>query len=430
MHVKRITGLRRPATLVIAALLIAPVAHAAPSDPQRVSVGSDGEQADGHSFDPGVSNDGRFIAFESNATNLVAHDTNGDMDIFLYDMRKDRTLRVSESSSGGQGNRGSDDAVVSGDGRFVAFETDATNLSVKLDKNKEPDVYVHNIRTGQTNRVSINSDGKQANSYSFDPDISDNGRYVAFFSHATNLSVKPDRNGANDVFVYDRRTRITHSVSVNAKGEMGNGDSYQPVLSGNGRYVAYTSRSRNLVAKDRNNAADVFVYDRDKRNVTRVSVSSSGQQANDVSRSPAISADGRYVAFVSSATNLVENDSNAAEDVFVHDLRTGRTTVVSVSSEGEMGNDDVVTEDQHAIGISPNGALVTFVSAASNLVPNDTNNAPDTFVYNLRTGEMIRAGRESINADVTNGMVVFDSSAMDEVALDTNNAFDVFAVRL
>jgi Tol biopolymer transport system component len=412
--------------VLLATALIAPAVSAQPAEAQRTSVSSSGEQGNSDSFDPSVSNDGRWTAYESVASNLVDDDTNADMDVFLYDAKNDQTLRVSEATSGAQGNSSSDDAVVSGNGKYVAFETDATNLSVKLDKNRQPDIYVHNIQTGQTNRVSINSQGKQADGYSFDPDISDDGRYVAFFSEATNLAVKPDGNNANDVFVYDRKDRITHRVSVDSSGHEGKGDSYQPSISGNGRYIAFTSRARNLVAKDRNSSADVFVYDMEKHRTTRVSVASSGQQGNDTSRSPAISSDGRYVAFVSTATNLVRDDTNAAEDVFVHDLKRGTTTVVSVTSDGTLGNDDVMTEDQHPIGISPNGAMVSFVSNATNLVTGDTNSAPDTFVHNRRTGETIRAGRQSVNTDVTNNFVVFDSNANDEVMFDTNNAYDVF----
>ena len=423
------TGITATAVTVMA-LGALPSVYAQPEQPRRASVSSSGEEGNQDSLDPSISTDGRWTVYESFASNLVDDDTNDDPDVFLYDGRNDQTYRISEATSGAQGNAASDDAVISGNGKYVAFETDATNLSVKLDKNGQPDIYVHNVKTGQTNRVSINSKGKQADGYSFDPDISDDGRYVAFFSEATNLSVKPDRNGSNDVFVYDRNERLTNRVSVNSDGKEGNGDSYQPSISGTGRYVAFTSRARNLVPKDRNSAADVFVYDTEKHRTTRVSVASSGQQANDISRSPAISSDGRYVAFVSNATNLVEDDTNAAEDVFVHDMKTGRTTVVSVSSDGTMGNGDVVTEDQQAISISPNGAMVAFVSNATNLVEGDTNNAPDTFVHNRRTGETTRVGRQSINADVTNNIVTFDSSAADEVMLDTNNHYDVFVASL
>jgi Tol biopolymer transport system component len=428
MQTKQKAWISVPMFVVLATALVAPAAQAQPSEPRRASVSSSGDEGNSDSLDPSISNDGRWTAFESLASNLVDDDTNNDMDVFLYDAQNNQTLRISEATSGAQGNGPSDDAVVSGNGKYVAFETDATNLSVKLDKNRQPDIYVHDIQTSQTNRVSINSQGKQADGYSFDPDISDNGRYVAFFSEATNLSIKPDRNGSNDVFVYDREDRVTNRVSVDSHGNEAKGDSYQPSISGNGRYVAFTSRARNLVPKDRNSSADVFVYDTEKHSTTRVSVASSGQQGNDTSRSPAISSDGRYVAFVSTATNLVRDDTNAAEDVFVHDMKTGRTTVVSVASDGTLGNAGVVTEDQHPISISPNGAMVAFVSNASNLVAGDTNNAPDTFVRDRRSGETIRAGRQSINADVTNGFVVYDSNAPDEVMLDTNGAYDVFLV--
>jgi Tol biopolymer transport system component len=393
---------------------------------ERVSINSDGEQANGNSTYPALSNDARFVAFQSDAANLVPDDTNNTSDAFLYDRVEGQTFRVSEATSGGQGNGASHSPVISGNGRFVAFETHATNLSVKLDRNRQPDIYVHDRRTGQTNRVNINNAGKQADGESSDPSISDDGRYVAFTSAATNLSVKGDNNGTWDVFVYDRSTRKTNRVSVNSQGKEGNSSSYEPSISGDGRYIAFTSRARNLADNDRNGSADVFVYDRKAQTTRRVSVASGGQQANDQSMTPAISSNGRFVTFISDATNLVPDDTNAATDVFVHDLKTGRTTAASVSSSGDLGNGPAASDGEYTLGISPNGTKVSFVSFATNLVDGDVNNSPDAFVHDRITGETVRVGRQSMTSDVTNTFVTYDSNAPDETMADTNQAWDIF----
>jgi len=421
-HLKRLGTVLMSLGIVVATL--APAGAQPPTSSERASENSDDQQANNESWDPAISNDGRFVAFTSMASNLVPDDTNNSYDVFLYDRQEDTTTRVSEATSGAQGNGPSMNPAISGNGRFIAFETEATNLSVKLDRNGNQDVYVHDRLRGTTNRVTINNDGKQADGYSFDPSISDDGRFVAFASSATNLSVKADRNDDVDVFVYDRRARTTNRVSVNTARKEGNGDSYEPAISASGRYVAFTSKARNLDDNDRNSESDIFVYDRNNQTTERVSVASSGQQANDRSWGPAISASGRVVAFVSSATNLVPDDTNSQVDAFVHDRGNGRTTVVSVSSDGTMGNGSVLPDEP--VEISPNGALVIFVSFATNLISGDVNNAPDAFVHDRRTEATTRVGRQAAFTDVSNGFAVFDSQAPDEGMADTNNARDVF----
>jgi Tol biopolymer transport system component len=227
------------------------------------------------------------------------------------------------------------------------------------------------------------------------------------------------------VFVYDRATRKTNRVSVNSAGKEGNSHSSQPAISGTGRYIAFTSAARNMADNDRNGKTDVYVYDRKSQKTTRVSVASSGQQANGASFAPTISWSGRHVAFISDATNLVPDDTNATTDVFVHDVQTGRTTVASVSSSGELGN-GAVWDVGNPLSISPNGRMVAFVSNASNLTANDVNQQTDTFVHDRKTETTVRVGRQTANTDTTNTSVTFDSLAPDEAMADTNNAYDVF----
>ncbi len=365
---------------------------------ERVSVSSTGAEANGTSYAPAISADGRFVAFRSDATNLVPGDTNGVSDAFVRDRMTGTTERVSVSSAGAEANGTSYAPAISADGRFVAFSSDATNL-VGRDTNAAVDVFVHDRLTGTTKRVSVSSTGVQANDDSFAgfaPAISADGRFVAFSSDATNL-VPGDTNGQTDVFVRDRCltngvpvagcTAKTERVSVSSSRAQGNGDSSTPVLSADGRLVAFASEADDLVIGDTNHAFDVFVHDGMTGMTERVSVDSTGAQANAASIEhfcPALSADGRFVAFESDATNLVPGDTNGTTDVFVRDRLAATTDRVSVDSAGAQAND---RSDFPAI--SADGSVVAFVSTASNLVPDDTNvcgsfmtpgSCPDLFV--------------------------------------------------
>src|SRR5215831_4665952 len=220
---------------------------------------------------------------------------------------------------------------------------------------------------GSTIRVSVNSAGNQANSDSFNPAISANGQVVAFESDATNL-VGGDTNATRDIFVHDLRTGQTLRASVSSAGTQANGgNSFSPTISANGRVVAFASVATNLVAGDTNAATDIFVHDLSTGVTVRASVDPVGIQANDDSFNPAISANGRFVAFESLATNLVVGDTNATRDIFVHDLKTGQTVRASVDSAGAevLGRSGPPT-------ISANGRFVTFASEATNLVAGDT----------------------------------------------------------
>jgi tricorn protease-like protein len=342
-------------------------------DTARVSVSSSGAQGNSESEWPSISADGRYVAFDSPASNLVTGDT-GYYDVFVHDRQTGQTARVSVSSGGAQGNRDSGWPSISADGRYVAFRSAASNL-VTGDTNNRYDIFVHDRQTGQTSRVSMDSAGTQGNHDSGWPSISADGRYVAFQSYASNL-VPGDTNNASDVFVHDRQTGQTSRVSMDSAGTQGNNESLYLAISADGRFVAFQSYASNLVPGDTNNAPDVFVHDRQTGQTTRASVSSSGAQGNSGSDWPSISADGRFVAFLSYASNLVPGDTNDVRDIFVHDRQTGQTTRASVSSSGDQGN-----SESNSPSISADGRSVAFQSAASNLVPGDTNGYQDIFVY-------------------------------------------------
>src|SRR6266496_3891546 len=269
---------------------------------ERVSVASDGTEGNGRSYDSSaLSKDGRFVAFRSAATNLVSSDTNNTWDLFLHDQQTGQTTRVSVDSFGNQGNGGSFRPALSADGAVVAFDSDATNL-VKGDTNNAGDIFVYD-KQGQTRRVSVSSGGAAGNSDSYDPSISPNGRFVAFYSVATNL-VNGDTNtcgpfttpgSCSDVFVRDLQMGQTERVSVDSHGNQGNSVSYDPSISADGRFVAFYSLASNLVDGvdgDTNNTYDVFVHDRQTGQTTRVSVDSNDTQANGGSFNVCLSADG------------------------------------------------------------------------------------------------------------------------------------------
>jgi len=363
---------------------------------ERVSVDSAGNQGNWGGNNPAISADGRYVAFSSSATNLVPDDSNGWSDVFVHDRQTGATTRISVDSAGNEGNGNSWGVAISADGRYVAFESFASNL-VPGDTNRWGDIFVHERETGVTERVSVDSAGNQGNNHSAmggAAAISTDGRYVAFYSMASNL-VPGDTNicpayplgSCGDAFVRDRQTGVTQRVSVDSAGNQANGSSGPTDISGDGRYVAIGSGASDLVAGDTNtcdinhdgqydeNCPDAFVHDRQTGATQRVSVDSAGNQGNAESFASSISADGRYVALVSAASNLVPGDTNGVEDVFVHDRQTGTTTRISVDSGGNQGNSGCA-----GAAISADGRYVAFVSAASNLVPGDTNGIEDVFV--------------------------------------------------
>jgi hypothetical protein len=407
----------------------------------RVSITTDGTEGNGPSRVPSISNDGLLVAFESTANNLVNDDSNNQRDIFAHNRQTGQTTRVSVSSQGAQANDLSSDPTISADGGYIAFESDASNL-VSDDNNNSTDIFVRDLHTGQTERVSISSSGVEGNLSSFNPTISSNGQFVAFLSYATNL-VNDDTNDCSypryhnclDVFVHDRQTRETSRISVASNGTQANNDSFEAAISGDGRYVTFSSwatnlesgvsftfttmrtyqhdrftsqtslisvatdgtpapgsaastsadgrytvfssSGSNLVIGDTNNELDVFVQDKQAETIVRASIASDGSEANGSSRGPVISSDGRFVSFYSDANNLIDGDNNEACDVFVHDLVTGQTSRVSTI------NDGLCEHLVFNLSISNEGRYVAFDSSVGNLVDADTNGTYDIFVFDL-----------------------------------------------
>jgi Tol biopolymer transport system component len=351
----------------------------------RASVATGGAQADGGAGDAAMSADGRFVVFVSRARNLAAG-TSGVYDVYLRDTQAQTTELVSVNLAG-TGGAGDDCLTpsVSDDGRFVAWTSAATNL-VAGDTNDTYDVFVRDRTIGVTSRANLaDTSSAQADGFSFGPEISANGRFVVFRSDATNL-VAGDTNGWSDIFVRDMQLGTTVRASVGAAGAQSNDASYYAAISGDGRYVAFESTASNLVAGDANPGDDVFVRDLMLGTTALASVSGAGVQGDDQAYLPVISADGRYVGFVSAATNLVANDTNGVADAFVHDRVGGGTVRASVSSAGAEGD-----RATFGLALSANGRYVAFQSAARNLVAGDTNFRDDVFVRDTVAGTTVRA---------------------------------------
>lgn len=406
-----------------------------PGVTMRVSVAADGTQGNSSSYYPVMTPDARFVAFNSAATNLVANDTNGRTDIFVHDRATAGIERVSVASDGSQANNVSYDAAISDDGRYVTFESYATNL-VPGEQHNYTHVYLHDRVARTTERISVASDGAPGNAYSDSAAVSADGRYVVFSSYASNL-VAGDSNADMDVFVRDRVTGIVERVSVAADGTQGNGRSYGKHISPDGRYVSYQSDASNLVAGDTNSDTDVFLYDRLTRTPERISVGTGGVQPNSYSFGGAMTPDARWVLFSSNATNLIANDNNYAMDAFVRDRVTGVTETVNLNSAGELAQ----WGDSYAESISADGNVVALKSFASNLAPTaaDWNGYGDVFVRIRSTGttEHISIAADGTSPNDENGFgtptvsadgrfVSFDSYASNLVADDTNNLEDVF----
>jgi Tol biopolymer transport system component len=409
----------------------------------RASVSSAGAQSNDFSSDivrnrPSISGDGRYVAFESQASNLLPGDTNGTGDIFVRDTLLGATTRVSVSSAGSQANFESSAPEITPDGRFVLFVSSASNLATS-DTNNSEDVFVHDRQTGATTCVSVTASGATGSGASgpgtYDSfhrrPITPDGRYVAFTSNATNL-VAGDTNNSPDVFLRDRLAGSTLRVSVDGAGQQVIGTSSAPSITPDGRFVAFESTAVTLVVGDTNNTTDVFVKDLHSGTVVRVSTDSSGVQGNFLSFDPSLSSDGRVVAFQSAANNLVAGDTNGIDDLFVKRLDTGATLRFNLRPGGAQS-----TAPSRGAMLSRDGRFAAFWSEDPMLVTGDNNFATDIFVRDLVLGETRRVsiGLSGAEANAvsrfpdlsTNGLaVVYMSHATNLVPQDTNNKSDVF----
>jgi hypothetical protein len=397
----------------------------------RVSVSTGGGQANGSSGASKVSANCRVVTFASRASNLVRGDTKRRADVFAHNVTTDGTILVSRALAGERADGDSRPNGISASGRFIAYDSGASNL-VHHDDNDQYDVFVRDTMKLKSERISVPADGGWADGPSYRPAISANGRFVAFDSYATNM-VADDQSGGFDVFVRDRQMGTTERISIGLGDIEPDGESTGAAISANGRFVVFESGADNLVDNDGNGFVDVFLYDRKVATTSLVSLGSGGESANELSVNADISANGRYIAFTSKATNLVQDDTNGSiSDVFVRDRIAGTTQIVSVTSGG------VQTMDEGSLQgtLSADGSVVTFDSFSSGMVGGDTNLDPDVFVHFTDSGITRRAsvsdGRRqgnlgSVASAIADGgdCVSFTTGASNLVKHDTNNTSDI-----
>lgn len=387
----------------------------------RISVGNNGIQANGQSGSSSLSDDGRFITFESNATNLFPNDTNGQTDTFVYDRLNKKLELITLAPDGTQANGSSSSGSISGNGNYVVYASFADNL-VAGDTNKQRDIFLYDRIAKTTQLVSVASNGTQANGLSLFSAIDDDGKYVAYESTATNL-VSGDTNGLTDIFLFDTTNKTTTRINVAADGTQANGVSTLGSISDDGNLISFTSEASNLVAGDTNGKSDVFVYDRKKNTIELVSTGGNGNSSSGL-----ISGNGLYVVYESDANNLVTGDTNGKKDIFVYDRVNKTTERIDVAGNGTQSNGD----SRHA-SISDDGNYIAFLSEASNLVAGDatTDVGSDIFIRDRQQKTTKRLDFDSfptLSGDAKS--LIFNSSANDIVAGDTNDTSDVFQVDL
>jgi Tol biopolymer transport system component len=419
---------------------VLPTASLAQPTIERISVAIGG-LPDAPSFNARTSGDGSLVVFLSAASNLVPNDINGHADIFVFDRSSGSTQRVSLSFLDADPNDNSFPGVLSNDGRFVAFGSAASNL-VRGDFNTVPDIYLFDRATQTTIVMSLSQEGQGGGAVvDLPPAISGDGLFVAFASQADSL-VDNDDNEASDVFVFDRSTEAVEVMTYTSLGSpdtrTANGTTAGPAISHDGCIVAFYSDAANLVPQDTNSVRDVFVRNRCSGDIERVSVSSSGTEANGPSEAgggaPGMSADGRFVVFFSTAQNLDPADATGTTNIYIRDRSDGTTRLVSRTSSGEAANGPSQTPS-----VSADGRFVVFQSLASNLVEGDSNGHVDVFVANVETGEIrlvsLTASGDPANGDSSNPQIssdgtriVFQSSAQ-LTGDDTDSLVDTYSAQ-
>jgi hypothetical protein len=414
---------------------------------ELISVNLSGTSGNGDSGEASVSQDGRFVVFSSTSSDLVAGDNNGFEDVFLRDRSTGTTTLISKNpGSGALGDEDSFEPKITNDGNFVIFVSRASNLvagdSTEL-AGGNSDVFRYNRQTGEIQLVSMTTAGNHPDGDSSEPNVSADGRFVVFSSFARNLGAADD-NGGPDIFIRDMslgtgNAAATRTVSVrldgNANEATGDGRSFDPQVSDDGRFVSFRSAATNLVANDVNGMIDTYVRDMGTGTNILVSVSTAGVSGNAESESNSISGDGKFVAFRSAASDLVANDTNNAPDIFLRNLQTNQTTLLSVNRTGTAS----ARGQSRFPWLSSTASAAAFSSSANDLVETDANGQEDIFIRDLVNGPIyLLSTSVANNGNGGNGasfdaytsrdgrFVTFTSEASDLAAGDTNGRTDVF----
>jgi hypothetical protein len=407
---------------VLAYGLISPAAISAtvPGINVGISVSTGGGNPDNLAMKPSSSQDGRYIAYVSAATNLVSSDTNGQTDIFVRDRLNGTTTMLSVSSSGVQANGPSNRAQISANGRYVTFESTATNL-VSGDTNAKSDIFVRDQVLNTTQLVSSSSAGVIGNDYSGEPDISADGKHVVFNSYATNLVSSPSIT-YNGVYVKNLSSGEVKLVSKSASGVAPNALINTPSISCEGRFIIFSSGANNLVSGDPN-----YPLVKNKQRIYLVDMLNGGTLdyltgTADKSMSPGqISCNGNYIPLVSAASNIVSGDTNLVNDTFLYDRINSSFERISISSTGTEGNGANYGE---SMSVSNDGKFVTFASTATNMVSGDTNGKVDVFLRNRQAGttEVISMNASSVlgDGDSLDAAISYDGRYVSYTSAATN----------
>ncbi|MCB8925439.1 MAG: hypothetical protein H6652_07395 [Ardenticatenaceae bacterium] len=413
---------------------------------RRIPPAMNSQEANGESLIPQMSANGRYIIFHSDANNLVPNDTNNATDVFLYDRETVSVERISLTASGAQAVSDSCcHSDISGDGRYVVFASGSPDMDDVAGQNGWTDVFLRDRQTGTLTQISHAFDGTAANNGSFSPSISVDGQHIVFQSYASNL-VTNDTNNTVDLFVYAVATQTIHLVSVALDGNSGNGASilsYNDAVSDDGRFIVFYSLASNLVTNDTNLAYDVFVRDRDadgdgildetgpgEVSTQLVSVTPGGAAGDGNSNAPFITGNGRFILFASLASDLVPGgDTNTEYDLFLRDMTSGVTEIVSLLSDGTQAQGTssygAVSEDGRFVVIQ-SGAELTGLEPDMfyDIFLRDRQTGVNTLLSQSAGDGRLISGYPDISADGLT--IVFQSASRDLVPNDTNNVTDLF----
>lgn len=384
--------------LFVGLVVVAPI-HAAPkAKTRRISVNSQGGQVagDAYIYKRSISQNGRFVAFETDQKLVATDDNSMIFDIYVRNRKSGKTRIVSVPDGGKTGGNIAFAPEISANGRLVVFEAGGDTL-VPSDDNNTTDVFVHDRRSGKTKRVSISSSETQADDGGMQASISPNGRYVAFASLSDDL-VPSDANGLVDIFVRDRKKQTTTRVSVDSSGSESNGTSERPSVADNGN-VVFSSGADNLVADDSNGTYDVFVHNLKTGETTLASISSSGVHGDQASHNAAISRDGSVVTFMST-TAFAPGTGGVYEEIWVRTLTGGKTRLVTRGVGGAPSDNGSAV---YGGALSYNGRYVAFSSFATNLVGGDDNGVADMYWYDRKTKKMKLVSRTFDGSDLDSG---------------------------
>ena len=384
--------------ILVAGLLISTKTSATvPGTNSAIDVNTSGGIPNSYAGSPAISQNGRYVAFQSASTNLVSTTTNGQYQIYVRDRFSGTTTLASISSSGTVGNSYSTQPRISSDGKYVVFTSNSSNL-VSGDTNAKTDAFIHNMATGNTDLISKNVSGTISNGYTETPDITFDGRYVVFSSYATNLVTSPSVTSGNHIYLKDLSNGTVKLLSQSSTGSVANADSWNPRISCEGRTVVFQSYANNLVSGDTNNPSlsKSRIYVEDLLNgIDPVYITGTG---NDNMVYPSVSCNGNYVGFSSDASNLVSGDTNSSQDTFIFDRNTSTIERISINSSSTQGNDS----SYGLPGISNDGRYVVFSSDATNFASGDTNGVVDIFLRNREAGTTELLSRNS-GGTISNG---------------------------